>query len=210
MEDSTSVKKSVYDPSYDFGERELLPYMTHPKAMPVGISGKKGYLRLGFELDSDGKSILRDWERHVPLIVQQALYFDETMPQMPCVYILSSGGPNVDGDRFEQIITLKKNSFAFISTGAATKIAQMKYNFSAMIQTIELEEGAYLEFLPEQMIPCAQSRYFTSTTLKVHQTATLFYSEIYMGGRKFFKEGEKFDYDLLIIETTGERENGKL
>ena len=28
----------------------------------------------------------------LPLIVQQELYFDEGMPEMPCVYILSSGG----------------------------------------------------------------------------------------------------------------------
>lgn len=209
-DDTIPVKNSVYDQGYDFGEKELIPFLVNPKAMPVGTSGKKGYLRLGFELDSDGKSILRDWERHVPLIVQQALYFDECMPEMPCVYILSSGGPNVDGDRFEQIITLKKDSFAFISTGAATKIAQMKYNFSAMVQSIELDEGAYLEFLPEQMIPCARSRYFTTTTLKVHPSATVFYSEIYMGGRKFYKEGENFDYDLLIVETTGERPGGKL
>jgi len=41
------------------------------KAMPVGTPGKMGYLFLGFELDDDGRSIMRDLERHAPLIVQQ-------------------------------------------------------------------------------------------------------------------------------------------
>ena len=62
------------------------------------IFGKRGYLRLGFELDGRGRSILRDLERRAPIIVQQALYFDEQMPDLPCVYILSAGGPVVEGD----------------------------------------------------------------------------------------------------------------
>ena len=105
--------------------REVLDYLEQPKAMHVGAPGKTGYLYLGFELDKDGKSILRDLDRRVPLIVQKALYFDAEMPEMPCVYILSSGGPNVDGDRYEQNITVRKDAFAFVSTGAATKLGSI-------------------------------------------------------------------------------------
>ena len=94
----------------------MTPYLTEPKAMYVGVPGKNGYLRLGFELDGEGKSILRDLDRRAPLIVQQELYFDEEMPDMPCVYILSSGGPNVDGDRYSQNIHVKKDAMAFVST----------------------------------------------------------------------------------------------
>lgn len=63
--------------------KEMSPYLEEPKAMPVGTPGKMGYLFLGFELDDDGRSIMRDLERHAPLIVQQELYFDEGMPEMP-------------------------------------------------------------------------------------------------------------------------------
>ena len=85
----------------------MRPYLREPEQMYVGPR-KHGYLRLGFELDAEGKSILRDLDRRVPLIAQQELYFDEEMPQMPCLYILSSGGPNVDGDRYQQDITVRK------------------------------------------------------------------------------------------------------
>ena len=78
--------------------------------------GKRGYLRLGFEQDNQGRSILRDLYRCAPLIVQQALYFDEQMPLLPCVYILSAGGPMVEGDRFEQHFALQPHSCAHIST----------------------------------------------------------------------------------------------
>lgn len=51
---------------------------------------------------------------------------------MPCVYILSSGGPNIDGDRYTQNITVGKGAMAFVSTGAATKLAEMKDNYSGL------------------------------------------------------------------------------
>ena len=188
--------------------REMKPYLTTPRAMYVGAPGKHGYLRLGFELDAQGKSILRDLDRRAPLIVQQELYFDEELPGMPCVYILSSGGPNVDGDRYRQIITLKKDSMAFVSTGAATKLARMQDNYSGLLQTIELAEGAYLEYLPEPIIPCAHTRFISDTRMVVDPTATVFYSEIFMGGRKYFGDGELFEYDILSVCTHGERPDG--
>lgn len=203
-------KEKTVAPEVDFSKaREMAPYLDEPKAMYVGAPGKHGYLRLGFELDRDGKSILRDLDRRHPLIVQQELYFDEGMPEMPCVYILSSGGPNVDGDRYRQDITVKKDAFAWVSTGAATKLAEMKYNYSGLIQNIVLEENAYLEFIPEPVIPCRHTRFISDTRLCVHETATVFYSEIFMGGRKYYKEGELFQYDILSVCSHGERPDGE-
>lgn len=187
--------------------REVRPYLTQPKAMHVGAPGKCGALDLVFEL-CEGKSIMRHWDRRAPLIVQQELYFDECMPSMPCVYILSSGGPNVDGDRYEMKFTLRPGAFAYISTGAATKIATMAYNFSALRQHFILDDDAYLEYLPEPTIPCANSRYLTDTEITIAATATLFYSEIYMGGRKYYQDGECFQYDLLSICTQAHRPDG--
>lgn len=189
--------------------KEMALYLEEPKAMYVGAPGKSGYLFLGFELDGRGKSILRNLDRRVPLIVQQELYFDEEMPEMPCVYILSSGGPNIDGDRYEQNFTVRKDAYAFISTGAATKLAEMKYNYSGLVQNIVLEENAYLEFLPEPVIPCRHTRFISDTKLQVHPSATVFYSEIFMGGRKYYNEGELFQYDILSVCTHGERPGGQ-
>lgn len=188
--------------------REIIPYSAPTKAMQMGAPGKFGLLDLVFALDKNGKSIMRHWERHAPLIVQQELYFDEGMPEMPCVYILSSGGPNVDGDRYENRFTVRKDAYAHISTGAATKIAEMVHNFSALKQTFILEENAYLEYLPEPTIPCRNSRYITDTDIRIDTSATLFYSEIYTGGRKYYREGELFEYDLLSVCTQAQRPDG--
>lgn len=186
---------------------EMQPYLTEPAAMYVGAPGKHGYLKLHFELDDSGKSVLRDLDRRSPLIVQQELYFDEQMPEMPCVYILSSGGQNVDGDRYRQEISVGKCAMAWISTGAATKLAEMKYNYSSMAQIITLDDNAYLEYMPEQIIPCRHTRYISDTRLIIAPTATLFYSEIFTAGRKYYG-GEHFDFDILSVCTQGERLDG--
>lgn len=203
----TTSKSHV--PEVDFSHcSEMAPYLDAPIAMYVGAPGKHGYLRLGFEIDPRGKSILRDLDRRAPLIVQQALYFDKEMPEMPCVYILSSGGPNVEGDRYQQDITMKKDSFAFISTGAATKLAEMERNYSGMVQNITLEENSYLEFMPEPIYPCKHTRFISDTSITVDPAATLFYSEIYMAGRKYYNDGELYEYDILSVCSHARRPDG--
>lgn len=196
------MKQDLHLANYEFDHLpETKPFRQQPPAMRVGAPGKQGYLRMVFECDKKGKSILRQLERKAPLIVQQELYFDEEITDMPCVYILSSGGPNVDGDRFYQEITLKNNTQAHISTGAATKIAEMKYNYSGLKQCFNLAENAYLEYLPEPIIPCRHSRFASQTDIIIHPSASFLYSEIYTCGRKYYKNGESFHYDLLSVCT---------
>lgn len=205
---TSSVDPNI--PEVDFsGSREMAPYLSPPRGMYVGAPGKHGYLHLGFEIDTRGKSILRDLRRRAPLIVQQALYFDSELPGMPCVYILSSGGPNVDGDRYQQDISLKEGAYAWVSTGAATKLAVMESNYSGMRQNIKLDRDAYLEFMPEPVIPCRHTRFICDTRIEIDSTATLFYSEIYMGGRKYYADGEMFDYDILSVTCQAARPDGE-
>lgn len=188
---------------------ELAPYLAEPMAMPVGMPGKVGRLYMEFECDPAGRSIMRNLYRQAPLVVQQELYFDEAMPQMPCVYILSSGGPNVDGDRYEQNFVVRKGAFCHISTGAATKLACMRYNYSALTQRFVLEDDAYVEYLPEPMIPCRNTRFVSDTAIELSPSATLFYSEIFLGGRRYYAQGEHFAYDLLSICTHAARPDGR-
>ncbi len=210
MKTGSAIREPAPRHPVDFSAaKEMRPYLEEPTAMPVGTPGKSGYLYLGFEIDDEGRCVMRDLDRRAPLIVQQELYFDEGMPEMPCVYILSSGGPNVDGDRYMQHFVIRRDAYAHISTGAATKLAEMRCNYSGLRQQIVLEQNAYLEYLPEPVIPCRHTRYICDTNIVVDPTATLFYSEIYMGGRKYFGGGESFLYDVLSVCTHARRADGE-
>lgn len=172
------------------------------------VRGKYGVLEMGFERDGLGRTVLRHLHREVPLIVQQALYFDESLPSMACVYILSSGGPNLDGDRFSVGVELGEGTMAHISTGAATVIATMEHDCARQRQSITLEEGAYLEWLPRAMIPCAHSRYSSTTELIVAPSATVIFSEVVACGR--LHSGERFDYDEFSLSTLVCRPSGEV
>ncbi len=193
---------------------ELDPYRRDPPAMRAAGAGKRGYLRLGFEREAATadnrarRTLLRDWERRAPLIAQQALYFDEQLPEMACLYLLSAGGPYVDGDRYRMEFRLGAESEVHISTGAATKIASMRHNFAASEIKIRLDKKAYMEYLPEAVIPCRHSRLYSQTELCVDPTATLFFSECYLAGRSHH-HGERFAYDLLSLSLQVRRPDQK-
>lgn len=175
---------------------------------PSHRSGKHGVLEMTFEQDERQRSILRRLHRHTPIIVQQALYFDEQMPELPCVYILSSGGPVVEGDSYEQSILLHRGASAHISTGAATKVAQMSGGRATMRQRWVLEEDSYLEYLPEPTIPCRGARYDAECEIQIAPSATMFYSEIFLSGRRH--SGERFCYEELNLKCNIRRPDGTL
>jgi len=85
--------------------RELEPYQDQPAQLPAASNGKVGILRLGFERRGD-RTILRDLFRQSPLLVQRALYWDEEMPDLPCVMILTTSGGVLQGDRLHMDVAL--------------------------------------------------------------------------------------------------------
>ena len=178
-------------------EQILFNHSQKPTSRPP--SHRRGFLNLGFELNGQGRSIMRHWERRAPLIVQQELYFDREMPLLPCVYILSSGGPILSSDSFEQHFSLKRGAMAHISTGAATKVAEMNGGSAQMRTYIRLEDEAYLEYLPQPTIPCRGSRFLNHTHITISPSATLLWAEIYFSGRKF--HGESFEFGELELQS---------
>jgi urease accessory protein len=188
--------------------RELAAYQDEPKQLATGSPGKNGYLRMGFERRG-GKTVLADLERRAPLLVQQALYWDEGMPEMPCVFMISNAGGVLQGDRNTVAIRLGPDASAHVTTQSATKIHEMDANHAAQRQEIVLEERAYLEYLPDQTIPHRHSRYRTDTRLVVHPTATLLYGEVLMAGRKYYRDGERYAYDVFSSRVAASRPEGR-
>lgn len=183
---------------------ELAEYQDEPKQLPSGSFGKNAFLRLGFERRGE-RSILKELDRRAPLIVQQALYWDEEMPGLPCVYIISNAGGVLQGDRYAVEFELGPGAQAHITTQSATKIQEMDANYAAQTQEIVLHDNAYLEYLPDPMIPHKHTRFITRSKITVAPSATLLYSEILMAGRKYYGTGELYQYDLFSSTVTAQR-----
>ena len=168
--------------------------------MDVGKTGKIGFLKLTLESDSQrNKTIITEQLSRVPLYVQKALYYDESIPSMAHLFILSPSGGVLQGDRYRTDIELKNEAISHITTQGATRIYKMNSNYATQMINLNVGKNCYLEFLPEQLIPYKNSRYYQRATFNVDDSATLVYSETIVPGRVAM--GELFDYDVCCLKT---------
>ena len=171
--------------------------------LDVGKSGKVGLLRLKFEENSDkNKTVITDQYSQVPLYTQKALYYDENLPNMAHLFIMSPSGGILQGDRYRMDISLANNAVSHITTQGATRIYKMNSNYATQLININIGKDCYLEFIPDQIIPFRNSRDYQKVSLNVDPSATLIYSEIIVPGRVAM--GELFSYDLCYLKTIGQ------
>ena len=187
---------------------ELSQYQDEPEQMHSGAVGKSGYLRLGFEKRGN-RSVLADMERRVPSLVQRALYWDEEMPELPCVTMISTSGCILQGDRLATDVNVGVGACGHVTTQSATKVHSMNANYASQIQHFTIDEGGYLEFMPDPLIPHRDARFITDTQIRIHPTATVIYCETLMSGRKYHHVDERFGFDVYSSRVRAENLEGR-
>ena len=189
--------------------QEVLSYESELSQLGVGKAGKLGALFLLLERnDKVNKTVIKEQFSKVPLFTQRALYLEESLPSMAYIYIISPSGGVLQGDRYRIDIKLAKNAIAHITTQGATRLYKMEKNFATQILNISLDSNCYFEYVPDQIIPYRDSRFYQSVNLNLHDDATLIYSETIVPGRMAM--GESFDYDVCYLKTIAKSHSGSL
>ena len=189
--------------------QEVLYYDSELSQLGVGKAGKLGALFLLLEKNAKvNKTVIKEQFSKVPLFTQRALYLEESLPSMAYLYIISPSGGVLQGDRYRIDIKLAENAIAHITTQGATRLYRMDKNFATQILNISLDSNCYLEYVPDQIIPYRDSRFYQSVNLDVPDDATLIYSETIVPGRMAM--GEYFDYDVCYLKTIAKNQSGKL
>ena len=189
--------------------QEVLSYESDLSQLSVGKAGKLGALFLQLEKnDQVNKTVIKEQYSKVPLFTQRALYLEESLPTMAYIYIISPSGGVLQGDRYRIDIKLTKNAIAHITTQGATRLYKMDKNFATQILNISLDSNCYFEYIPDQIIPYRNSRFYQTVNLNVNDDATLIYSETIVPGRMAM--GEYFDYDVCYLKTIAKNHNGLL
>jgi urease accessory protein len=85
----------------------------------------------------------------------------------------------------------------------------MDANYAAQTQTIALSDDAYLEFLPEPLIPHRDARFVSDTRISIAPTATLLLSEIVQPGRKHHHPDECFGARVISLSTEAGLSDGR-
>src|SRR5918996_5997175 len=158
---------------------EILAYDSLLSQLGVGTAGKVGALVLKLEYDPQRqKTVAKEQYSKVPLYTQRVLYLEESLPSMAYLYIISPSGGVLQGDRYRMEITLSKNALFHLTTQGATRIYRMEKNYATQIVNITVGENCYFEYIPDQIIPYRDSRFYQNVTLNVHDNSTMIYSEL--------------------------------
>jgi urease accessory protein len=188
---------------------EVLAYGSDLRQLAVGKAGKIGALILRLEQDlENGKTVVKEQYSKVPLFTQRALYLEESLPSMAYMYIISPSGGILQGDRYRIDITLKNNACAHITTQGATRIYRMEKNYATQIVNVVVDDSCYFEFIPDQIIPYRDSRFYQKVTMNVHDNATMVYAEMIVPGR--VASGESFVYDICYMKASAKNQNNIL
>ncbi|MEM7029871.1 MAG: urease accessory protein UreD [Chloroflexota bacterium] len=165
----------------------MRPYSTH------------GHLSLNFQADkAEAKTIMRVTKQAHPLRAIRSF----TQPDgTAAVHLHNVSGGVLGGDHLALQATIGPEAQVQLTTPGSTRIYRHRPEFADATQTTSLLIGprALLEYLPESIIPFAQSRYRQHTQIHLGPDAGLFWWEIVAPGRVAYKE--QFTYDWLEMKT---------
>ncbi|MCR5978564.1 urease accessory protein UreD [Gordonia jinghuaiqii] len=188
---------------------ELARLANSGRGMPVGSPGKVGVLELTFGVrgNPQARTELTHHYQKTPLQIMRPLYYDRSRPDMPYTYVMTIGGGVLHGDRQRMDITVEAGAAAHVTTQAHTKIHRMHDGYATSIVNLDVGPGAYLEYLPDPIIPFAESRYYQQTRVTLDPEATLVVGETVYAGR--LSRGERHEYeayatDLEVVRPDGE------
>jgi len=119
---------------------------------------------------------------------------------MAFVYVQNPTGGIFAGDRLSTRISAGSSTALHVTTTAATKIYRAEQGGARNLTVIDVGAGAYVEHLPELLIPQAGSRYEQETVVELGEEARLVAAETIAPGRA--ARGELFQFDRLQIATT--------
>jgi urease accessory protein len=151
------------------------------------VQGWRGRLDLTYTQSGQATQVASA-EATAPLKIQRPFY-----PEGEGVchsVILHTAGGIVGGDRLEQSIHLQPHTHALITTAAAAKVYRSGGEMAHQTIDIQIDSGAYLEWLPQESIIFNDARYRQDLKINLAANSHVFLWEINRFGRS--ARGETF------------------
>lgn len=158
-----------------------------------------GELRLRFTFDQERQlTSLTTCEQKPPLRVVHAFPLAHGGALL---HLHNLSGGVLGGDRLALTIEVGPSARAQLTTTSATRLYRSRALTPPARQdcTVHVQSGGLLEYLPDQLIPFAGSRYQQYTRIELEQDAGLFWWETLAPGR--LARNEIFAYELLHLDT---------
>lgn len=160
---------------------------------------QEGQLRVAMRLAESGKTVLESRIQRFPLRMTVPLYLDPHDPGFAFLYEQNPSGAVFSGDDLNTELVAGPGTRVHLTTQSATKLHKMDGGRGRHRFSFSVAAGAYLEFLPDILIPQAGSSLRQVTTVNVEPGGAYFGAETISPGRVL--NGELFEYGELDLET---------
>jgi urease accessory protein len=171
-------------------------------------AARDGTLELAFCLHPRGHTALRARRQRFPLRTTMPFHLDAEAPDMAFVYVQNPTGGVFAGDRLLTSVVADAGARVHLTTQSATKLYRMDGGEARQELRFELAEGAYVENMPDTLIPQAGTRYRQRTSVELAPGAVFLSAETLAPGRR--AHGERFAYELLELTTEVRRDGREL
>lgn len=169
--------------------------------------GQEGRLAIHAALIGDRTRLL-SLRSQAPLQVLRAAYTESDLSGLAAVTICSPAGGVLQGDRLWIEVALDAGAQLRLETQSATRLYAMPESSATGRVSLKLGRGAFLEYVPDPLIPYAGASYRQESTWEVDESAILIAGEVVTAGRE--ARGEKARYQRVALEIEARRPGGKV
>jgi urease accessory protein len=163
------------------------------------LTAAEGLLELVAGVSPDGRTYLSERRQRFPLRLTTPLYLDPARPGMAFVYVQNPTGGLFEGDDHAISLSARPGALVHLTTQAASKAYRADRGCARQRIELAVSAGAFVEYVPDPLIPHAGARFEQELTADVEPGGALIVTETVAPGRVAF--GEAFRYASLSLST---------
>jgi urease accessory protein len=157
-----------------------------------------GHLSLRAATRAHGRTVLAAQSFRAPYHLSKPYWEAETRTLIAQVVNPTAG--ILSGDQLASDIAVDRRAALLVTTPSASRVFKMKEGTAACRQHFHVAPEAWLEVMPEPLVPHRGCSYHQTTTVDLAEGAELFYTDLLMPGR--VAHGEAWEWKRLCLETT--------
>ncbi len=172
-----------------------------------GSPAEVGILELAFEI-LGGRTELVERFQKAPLHTVKPLWYAPGLPEMAILILMPSGGGVAQADRYRTDVRCGRDTQVLLSTQAATKAYRREDDYAAQLFSLSVAPGAYVEYLPDPLIPFEDAGCYQRTEVTVAPGGTVVLGDTLTAGR--LARNERHQHQVLATDLRISRPDGGL
>ncbi len=144
----------------------------------------------------DGVTALAAQSFRAPFHLSKSYWEPDTRTLL--VQVVNPTAGILSGDRLESSVSVDAGAAVLLTTPSASRVFRMRTGEARSLQSFRVAAGAWLEVLPEPLVPHRGSVFHQRTVLNVERGGSAFYADLLFPGR--IAHGETWGWSRLVLE----------